>query len=157
MFHSSGRRQSKPGRQPRYNEAVNGTAGYEEIEHTADWALRVWAPDLPGLLREAAAGMYALMGARGGEAIEAPVRIAVSGMDAESLLVAYLSELLRVGENQGLMAAHASPRVDGFKIDSEIQVDRMLGLDKEIKAVTFHNLSVRAIPGGLETTIVFDV
>jgi len=30
-------------------------------------------------------------------------------------------------------------------------------LDKVIKAVTYHNLSIRSIPTGYETTIVFDV
>ena len=37
--------------------------GYEEISHTADWALRVWADDLAGLLVESAQGMNWLSGA----------------------------------------------------------------------------------------------
>ena len=39
-------------------------SGFREREHTADWELEVWAPDLPGLLVQAARGMYWLMGAR---------------------------------------------------------------------------------------------
>ncbi len=39
-------------------------SGFREKDHTADWELEVWAPDLPGLLVEAARGMYWLMGAR---------------------------------------------------------------------------------------------
>ena len=31
--------------------------GFEEIRHTADWALRVWASNLSELLTEAARGM----------------------------------------------------------------------------------------------------
>ena len=36
---------------------------FEEISHTADWSLRVWAEDLAGLLTESARGMYALANA----------------------------------------------------------------------------------------------
>jgi hypothetical protein len=32
-------------------------AGFEEVSHTADWALRVWSPDFVGLLEQAARGM----------------------------------------------------------------------------------------------------
>ena len=39
-------------------------AGFREKEHTADWELDVWAPDLPALLDQAARGMYWLMGAQ---------------------------------------------------------------------------------------------
>ncbi|MFC2053874.1 archease, partial [Chloroflexota bacterium] len=31
-------------------------AGFREIEHTADWELEVWAPDILELLKQAAIG-----------------------------------------------------------------------------------------------------
>jgi len=37
---------------------------YVEVEHTADWALRVWAPTLEELFVDAARGMYELAGAK---------------------------------------------------------------------------------------------
>ncbi|MFA5873569.1 MAG: archease [Anaerolineales bacterium] len=37
---------------------------YEELPHTADWCLRVWAADMAGLFAEAARGMNALSGVR---------------------------------------------------------------------------------------------
>ena len=30
---------------------VGQLAGFRELEHTADWQLEVWAPDLPGVVR----------------------------------------------------------------------------------------------------------
>ncbi len=36
---------------------------FEEIPHTADWSIRVWADDLAGLLAEFARGMNWLAGA----------------------------------------------------------------------------------------------
>ena len=38
-------------------------SGYVELDHTADWALRVQGTDLADLLEQAAAGMLALAGA----------------------------------------------------------------------------------------------
>jgi SHS2 domain-containing protein len=38
--------------------------GYEEIPHTADWSIRVWAEDMPGLLAESARGMNWLAGVK---------------------------------------------------------------------------------------------
>ena len=38
-------------------------AGFTEIEHTADWALEVWGPDLPALLEQAGDDRWAAEGA----------------------------------------------------------------------------------------------
>jgi SHS2 domain-containing protein len=38
--------------------------GFQEIAHTADWELEVWAPDLCTLLEQAAQGMYHLCEAK---------------------------------------------------------------------------------------------
>ena len=69
--------------------------GYREIEHTADWELKVWAPDLRGLLEQAARGMYALSGIildirkkeemRGGERISVFGNILFDGEDITEL------------------------------------------------------------------------
>src|SRR5512145_2314851 len=40
----------------------NRIMGFEEIAHTADWSVRVWAPDLPSLFGEAARAMNSLAG-----------------------------------------------------------------------------------------------
>jgi SHS2 domain-containing protein len=40
---------------------VGDTASFVEIEHTADWAIRVRGATVPELFINAAAGMYALM------------------------------------------------------------------------------------------------
>ena len=53
------------------------SSGFREKEHTADWELDVWAPDLPALLEQAARGMYWLMGARLEEGARAAAQPAV--------------------------------------------------------------------------------
>ncbi len=135
----------------------NTSAGYREREHTADWALEVWAPDLAGLLEQAARGMYALAGARLADEERQVRRLELHAADAESLLVNFLGELLYLGEAEGLGFEGYVLRLEGFHLQAELSGRRLAGLAKEIKAVTYHNLAVRQTESGLETCIVFDV
>ncbi len=131
--------------------------GYEEITHTADWALRVWAADLPGLLTEAARGMYALMGARPGAGPRARRSLSIEAYDAETLLVEFLSEALFWVESEKLVFDHFEIHLEGFSAQVEAEGAPYETLVKEIKAVTYHNLQVRKTARGLEAEIVFDV
>ena len=82
--------------------AEKHSSGYLEISHTADWALKVWALDLPGLFEQAAHGMYALLQIQlqpGGH-YSCPVDL--DAEDAEGLLVSFLSELLYLTDQEGL-------------------------------------------------------
>ncbi|MBN1148722.1 MAG: archease [Anaerolineales bacterium] len=132
-------------------------AGYREIEHTADWEIEVWAPDLPALLEQAARGMYALAGARLSEGARLKRRLELEAFDSEELLVTFLSELLYLGEQEGLGFDTYRLSLQGERLTAELSGAPLAGLDKEIKAVTYHNLNVQKGPRGLEARIVFDV
>ncbi len=138
------------------DQGIESVSGYREIAHTADWALEVWSLDPPGLFREAASGMYALMGVRFGEPRLTPRLIKLSGNDRESLLVSFLSELLYFTEEgvgfPEITVALAGPNLEAVLVGSPI-VER----GKEIKAVTFHNLHIEQGENRCEATIVFDV
>ncbi len=107
--------------------------GYQEIEHTADWALKVWAPDLGGLLVEAALGMTALMEI----AFEGPLianrQIELSAEDGESLLVAFLSELLYLGESQGIGFSQARLIIHDLQLTAELGFFRIKSKGKKSK------------------------
>ncbi len=130
---------------------------FEELPHTADWALRVWADDLPGLLAEAARGMYALANARQAEGPRVTRRLEIQAPDAESLLVDFLGELLYFAESERLAFDEFKVQVEGFRLRVEMTGAPLISLGKEIKAVTWHNLQVRKTARGLEVEIVFDV
>lgn len=132
-------------------------SGFIEQAHTADLALKVWAPDYFGLLCEAARGMYALIGI---ELAVLPVcskEITITGEDEESLLVAYLTELLFLCEHDGLAFNPFDFTLDCRSLRVSLTGFPILRLAKEIKAVTFHHLAIMHHGGQLETTIVFDV
>lgn len=136
--------------------------GYKEIEHTADWALHVWAPDLPELLSEAARGMNALAGVKLNATKPASHHIQLTAPDGESLLVAFLSELLYLAEQENLAFDSFDLTVDAdaqndLRLDGVLYGASIAAMSKAIKAVTFHNLHIQKTPDGLEATVVFDV
>ena len=132
-------------------------SGYKEIQHTADWALQVWAPDLTGLMQQAALGMIALMGARLSNDGRLERTIMISADDSESLLVAFLNSILYEMELDSIGFDRFELKLDGLKVHARLMGATLLELQKSIKAVTFHNLEIRPVEAGLETTIVFDV
>jgi SHS2 domain-containing protein len=139
--------------------------GWQEIPHTADWAVRVWADDLAGLLAESARAMNALAGARLVEEERLTRALEADAPDAESLLVAFLSELIFYQEQEHLAfdqyRFEARPeqgrRVEGLKLKVEMGGAPIQKIDKAIKAVTYHNLKIQKTARGLEAEIVFDV
>ncbi|HSF83193.1 MAG TPA: archease [Anaerolineales bacterium] len=133
------------------------TAGYQEHEHTADWELEVWAPDLPGLFVQSARGMWALSGARLATEPRQERTLELEAQDEESLLVNFLGELLYLAELENLCFDTFELKIAGKKLQGSMLGARLLGRDKEIKAVTYHNLSIRKTGRGLEARVVFDV
>jgi SHS2 domain-containing protein len=130
---------------------------YEEIQHTADWSLRVWASDLPELFAEAARGMNMLAGARLAEGPRMTRTYEADAPDPESLLVTFLSELVYLVEQEGLAFDQFEVVVKGRKLKVEMKGAPIISADKTIKAVTYHNLRIRQTARGYETEIVFDV
>jgi SHS2 domain-containing protein len=137
---------------------THAASGFQERPHTADWALDVWALDLASLLRTAAQGMYALLGARPEpNADRKDYKIEFAFQDRETLLVSFLSELIYFTGRDNVAFDEFDLTLDGSKLLANVSGLPIESQAKEIKAVTFHNLSIRKTDRGLETTIVFDV
>ena len=131
--------------------------GFEEIAHTADWSARVWGPDLPSLFVEAARAMNSLSGTITGDGERITRVFEVEAPDRESLLVAFLSELLYYQEQANLAFDAFDLRVAGQWLKVEMEGAQTASSEKAIKAVTYHNLKIEKTDQGFETTIVFDV
>jgi len=131
--------------------------GFREIEHTADWEIEVWAPDLPGLLEQAARGMYALSGVCLQLGSPVTKRFSLAGLDPESLLVKFLNELLYLSEQEGLVFDMFDLSVENNMLDAAVIGRRIESQQKEIKAVTYHNLAIQVSPQGLLVNLIFDV
>ncbi|MFP4343194.1 MAG: molybdopterin-guanine dinucleotide biosynthesis protein B [Anaerolineales bacterium] len=137
---------------------ISGMGGWEELDHTADLALRVWAPDYASFFTAAARGMFSLLAdLRSIERTECR-RVSLTAPDVETLLIDWLNELLYFGETEPV-SAYAD--FDFDTLTSTQLVATVVGgpvteYHTYIKAATFHNLEVRKTSQGYETEIVFD-
>ena len=135
---------------------------YEIFDHTADAGIRVHAPTLPELLEPAGDGLYAVIGdiVPGGDIERVPFDL--TGAEAPILLRDYLNELLILLELDGRCVQ--SLEVSTFEKDRlavTVQAARVDGkrsvFHREVKAITYHELDIRTIPGGYEATIIVDI
>ncbi len=132
--------------------------GFRELAHTADWELEVWAPDMATLLEQAARGMYAISGVKLDQASLQERALVIQAADREGLLVRFLSELLWLAQAEGIGFVHFDLKLDrNYALSAVLRGAPIRSLGKEIKAVTYHNLEVKATPHGLQVRIVFDV
>lgn len=135
-------------------------AGFREIDHTGDWELEVWAPDLEGLLEQAAAGMYEMSGLEFGSELQVTREFTFDDGDRETLLVQFLSELVYTlhAEHLAFYEFDATfPETEGESVAVQAVGDPVAGIDKEIKAVTWHDLSIEETDRGIEARVTFDV
>jgi len=133
--------------------------GFEEVEHTADKALRIFGTNLPDLFLSAAVGLTHLMGVDlSGISTEIGKSIELEAIDAESLLVEWLSELAYWAESEMLVFKEFRiQKATATQLRAKILGGKTSTLQKHIKAVTYHNLKIKKTSEGLEATIVFDV
>lgn len=131
--------------------------GFEEIQHTADVALRIWAETLPDLFAEAARGLNALAGAALAPGPRLRRTFRAEAPDAESLLVAFLSELVYYAEQENLGFDVFDIQIVENRVSAVMEGAPLAALHKTIKAVTFHNLAIHRSVNGYEVEIVFDV
>lgn len=130
---------------------------FEEIPHTADWSFRAFGKDVRELFENAAHAIFALEGAEPGEANSARM-VQVTGIDYESLLVNWLTELLWLQEsNRETYHRFEIKTLTPTALRAQIVGAPMTQLNKVIKAVTYHNLKVEQTADGWQATIVVDV
>ena len=110
------------------------------------------------LFAEAALGMVALTGAQTQPGATVRRRIELAAEDYESLLVAWLQELLYYTEaEERVFTTYHIEQLDSTHLRAEVEGAPTGRPDKAIKAATYHNLKINQTPEGYETTIVFDV
>lgn len=135
----------------------NNLSGFCEIPHTADMMLKVWAPNYLVLLKEAAIGMYSLMGVERDNHSQIEKVIALEDEDEENLLVMFLTELLYYADEESFVFNDFLISKSEKGIAGRIIGNKLLILSREIKAVTYHNLKINKKADRLEVQIVFDV
>jgi SHS2 domain-containing protein len=132
------------------------------VDHTADIRIEARGKTIKELFVNAAAGLTALVSTESGGIPEIEMEIALDGNDYEQLLVDWLRELLFLNRARGFVLV----RADVTQLAETGLVARLEGRtagpdedgpDGEIKAVTYHGLSIRKEGEGYSARILFDV
>jgi SHS2 domain-containing protein len=139
---------------------------YKILEHSADVGLKAFGETKEKLFENAARGMFFIITRSSGFAKQENEQywnIKCEGSNLEELLVAWLSELLYIHStdfvffNDFIIKVLTNNNIQaqsrGLKINESPYI-----IEKEIKAVTYHNLQViKNKKGYWEATIVFDI
>jgi SHS2 domain-containing protein len=136
---------------------TRSSEGFCEIEHTADWELEVWGPDVEALFNQAALGMFSLLGVRLTAGRRNRRSMVLQAPDSETLLVDFLNELLFLADTEGFAPDRMDLTIRGGHLDAVIEGAPIAERSKEIKAATFAGLEIRRGERGFETKVVFDV
>ena len=133
--------------------------GHRSIEHTADLAVELWAPDEPALLVEGARALVELL--TEGEPVEAIAErtVELTAIDPEDRLVRWLAEVLWLASVEGFLVHDATLVLAGGSLRGTMrgQDDAADRVRTEIKAVTYHDLRLERGPAGVRARVVFDV
>ncbi len=135
---------------------------FEVIDHTADIGIVAYGRDLPGLLANAARGMYSLM--VDSKKIEARLSktLELDEGDPEALLVEWLNTLLYELDTERLLFRDFAIVIkDGRKLTATCAGEKLdlkkHRLRREVKAATYHNLKIENKEGLYTASIIFDI
>jgi SHS2 domain-containing protein len=148
------------------NTGTGHDVAFEEVEHTADRALRIYGSNMQELLFNAARAMNSLL-VTDPEILSTREErfVSLKAADAESLLVDWLSELAFWAETETIVFHNFDIHVASTtEVKAILYGSRVSQMEKHIKAVTYHNLEIVKhnleivkTDKGLTATIVFDV
>ena len=131
---------------------------FEEIEHTADLAIRAYGQDMQELFANAAHGMFALMAEPSAEEPAREREVSLEATDYEGLLVDWLNELIYLHEVEGeTYSQFAIETLSPTELKAQVTGGPTKIKTRAIKAATFHELEVVKTDKGYQATIVFDV
>jgi SHS2 domain-containing protein len=135
---------------------------YETFDHTADVGIRARAESLSSLFEEAARGLFAVILVNPGAArpIE-ETSVSVEGTEPEDLLHDWLAELLYVFDTERLVPAEFKLRLTDTGLSATLLGEPLdparHTVDAEVKAITYHGLTVRQEEGGWLAEVIVDL
>ena len=135
----------------------NQSAGFVEIEHTADRAIEAWGSTPGELFEQAARGLFSLLSEEDAPGPLAYRQVELEVPDLETALVDWLNELLYLSEAEGEMFADFQVSLDGGKLHARVGGHAGRPTAAAVKAATYHGLRVQQDEAGVwRARIVFD-
>jgi SHS2 domain-containing protein len=139
----------------------SGAGSHRLLAHTADMGIEARGGTLADLFEHAALGLLEILGAEQ-VACRQERTLTVTGYDVEELLVNWLSEVLYLLEGQGFLPAAffieaASRHGVRARVLGEPYDPARHRLQREVKAVTYHQLQVEGEDGDWRVRIYVDL
>lgn len=137
-----------------------GFVPYEEFAHTADIGLRARGRTREELFANAARGMLQILGLPEGWIPGEEKLIELSGLDAEHLLVRWLSEMLYLFQEGKAFAGAEFEMLEETRLKARCRLADMVNdfvPRKEVKLVTHHGVKIEQQDGLFCAEVVFDV
>lgn len=132
------------------------------FDHTADMGIRIVATSREELVVGAIEGLYRAIGRLEGEGEARDISFELSGDDDAGLLRDLLTEVLFLFEHEKRILVE--PRVGEFGNGRLVVSGESLGVDaarsefqREVKAITYHELAVRQVADGWEAAVIVDI
>jgi len=146
-----------------YNYAPDEILTIEEYEASGDLGLRVKGPNLPAAIAAAVQGLVAaILPSASIEPLETQ-RIEASGKDDEELVVNFLNSIIFLIYGQKWipnrlekLSLRSHGALEAILIGEKMDPKRHR-IDREIKAVTYHNLSIKKNPQGVTIDLLCDL
>jgi len=137
-------------------------AGYRRIDHTADVGIVVFGPSEKALFETAAKALSALLAQGHPSTPGITESLDIKGTDRADLLVNWLRELLYLWSGRGLLVQETEVGdIDANRLSATVRLHPYepgrLIIQNDIKAVTYHQISVEKTPAGWEAKVIFDV
>ena len=132
---------------------------FEEIDHTADVAIKANGGSRKALFENAAAGMFGLITELRTVRPRGELVVRATGEDLGPLMVHWLQELLYAYDAQEFLFSRFDVAVRGLTLKATVRgeaIDKSRHpLKLNLKAITYHNLIVDPRAG--YATVVFDI
>lgn len=135
---------------------------YKVIEHTADSGIKVFGESIEGLFENAAYGMFDIItDIEDVDSGEVKQDVNLSSEDLNELMVEWLSELLfKFDADKILFSEFNVINIDTYslnaKIKGETYKENKHDLKREIKAVTYHTMSIKRENNKWAVQVIFD-
>lgn len=134
---------------------------YQVFEHTADLGLQVRAADFETLLAEAGKGLFSLIVDPGTVRPQRETAFQIEGSELDYLFFDWLNELLFAFEKDRMLYSEFSVKRNDRGITAiargEPYDSSRHELDHEVKAITYHGLTVVEEPGGWLAEVIVDI
>jgi len=135
---------------------------YRVFDHTADLGVEIFGKTVQELFANAAFAVFDILTDLNRVRAIEEKKIAVEGEGWEDLLINYLREVLYLFNGEGLLLKEFSiididPQQLRGKVSGEVFDPLKHRMNKEIKAVTYHQITVRETPDMWVGRVIFDV